>query len=73
MKTQVEVRVRKVRRGFPFIVKGNLCPAEPDVGLMEEYFDDVEFLTNRGRPADFLCLTDVEEQALISAALQEVI
>jgi hypothetical protein len=61
-----------VRRGFPVIVKGHLCPAEPDVGLMSEGVEDMEVLTLNGKPADFLKLTERELEKLADDFLQGI-
>jgi len=36
--------------GLPVIVTGEICRAEPDVGIMNEYIDDVEFFWTNGKP-----------------------
>lgn len=53
-----------IRGGFPITVVGNICRAEPDVGLPNPYVDGLEVWTKRGRPADFLHLTEAELQQL---------
>ena len=53
-----------VRDGFPVLVKGRVCPPEPDVGLSTRYLDWMEVLTLRGKPADFLKLTVEELRSL---------
>lgn len=40
--------------GFPVKVSGLLCPAEPDVGIPQPYFDDIQIFTLKGKPAGFL-------------------
>ena len=54
-----------VRRGFPAIFRAKVNPAEPDVGIFSRYVDDYEVLTTKGKPADFLRLTESEIDTLI--------
>lgn len=49
-----------VRRGFPVRVIASIAPAERDVGLPNDYIDDICILTRTGRPTDWLKLTDKE-------------
>jgi len=52
------------RDGFPVIVKGRVCPPEPDVGLDTQYLDWMEVQTIKGKPADFLKLSERELREL---------
>lgn len=59
MSTPFEVTVH-IRRGFPLLVKGEVYPAEPDVGLPRSYFGEIDILTRDGKSAAFLKLTPQE-------------
>jgi hypothetical protein len=69
----LEVEVR-VRGGFPLIVRFLACPAEPDVGITRSYVDEVEYLTPRGRSADFLRgkLSAADEQLIEDEMAKEM-
>lgn len=40
--------------GFPVRVRGVVHPADPDVGYLDAYVDDICISTMRGRPASFI-------------------
>lgn len=46
-----------VKGGFPVTATATWCPAEPDVGLMDSYLEDVSVSTLRGKSCNWLKLT----------------
>jgi hypothetical protein len=62
MSTHFEVTVQAghIRRGFPFRVTGEAMPAEPSVGLMRSYLDDLDITTLGGGSVGFLKLSKDE-------------
>lgn len=56
-KFDVVVQCGHIRRGFPFRVTGQVCPAEHDVGIMSSYLDDMDITTISGKNIGFLHLT----------------
>jgi hypothetical protein len=60
-----------VKGGFPVLVRGVIYAAEPDVGYMNDWIEDVEIFTTTGKPAPWLKLSqkdlDTAEQALWDA------
>lgn len=55
-----------IRGGFPLIVKYRIYPAEPDVGIFGNQIEIDEILTVRGQPADFLKITEKEEEEIVA-------
>ena len=53
----VVVQCGHIRRGFPFRVTGQVCPAEHDVGIMRSYLDDLTITSTKGGSIEFLKLT----------------
>lgn len=57
---EVRVQAGHIRRGFPFRVTGQVCPAEHGVGIMRSYLDDLDITTISGGSVKFLNLTSEE-------------
>lgn len=59
--------------GFPVMVRGDVCPPEPDVGFPRHYTEDVEILTRAGKPAPFIekKMSDADWQIATNALLAE--
>jgi hypothetical protein len=55
-----------IRGGFPLIVKFQVHPSEPDVGLFGPQIEIWEILTPRRQSAEFLNLTEAEEDDIIA-------
>lgn len=53
MSYTVEFETR-VLGGFPVICKATMERAEPDVGIMGDYADEMELFTLKGKPATFI-------------------
>jgi len=48
--TKVETEVI-VLNGLTLLARGNICPAEPDVGIFHPYFEDIDLLWPKtGKP-----------------------
>jgi hypothetical protein len=50
------------------VVKARIQPAEPDVGIMSEYVEDVNVYDKDGRPAQ---VTDKEYEAIMEEAVEQ--
>ena len=61
-----------VRGGFTVRIQFRVAPAEPDVGFPQPYADDVQILTERGRPADWLKLDDNDWDAIDTAIADQM-
>ena len=57
MRFDVIIQCGHIRRGFPFRVTGDVCPAEPENGIMESYLDDLDISCARGGTAKWMNLT----------------
>lgn len=66
-----EVQVR-VKGGFPVVVRGEIYPAERDVGLMTRYIGDYTVFTLKGQWASWLNLTLEQENRMIEDVWTEI-
>ena len=56
--------------GFPVEVRAGISPPEPDVGLCGYWVSDMEIFTRRGKPANFLKISEADDDRLVSEALE---
>lgn len=54
-----------IRGGFPLIVKFQVHPSEPDVGIFGPQIEIWEILTPRRQSAEFLNITEAEEDSIV--------
>lgn len=54
-----------IRSGFPIIVNYCVAPAEPDVGIMQDYIYDYEFTNLKGKSVAWLKITKEESDSLL--------
>lgn len=63
--------IARVRNGFPVKVKAVLMPAEPDVGYMTSYLDDLQVSSIKGGSLPFE-LTDDELDGCHTAMMESL-
>lgn len=64
----IEVENETVKNGFPVVIFANMCKADPSVGLMNDYIDEILVTTTNYSSLPFeLSKEDVErcEQAVL--------
>ena len=54
-----------INGGLAVLARGNVCDAEPDVGLMEKFVDGLEVTFLNGYPVPFE-LTDKDDQRVVN-------
>ena len=54
-----------IRNGLPVIARGRVCRAEPDVGIMSQFVEDLEVVFHSGYPVPGE-LSDEDDQRLVN-------
>ena len=58
-----------IRNGLPVRASGNVCRAEPDVGIMSKFVEDLEVCFLSGHPVPYE-LSDEDDQRIVQELLE---